>query len=229
MRSDLIDKLTLLFMSLSGGRLSRALSETQYAVNLDFWAKHLKLHPEAPLEDQRLIPDISYGRTSRLNERIFLGGRRLDASVNSCEVIAVWHALKYSGYDIPFPALLRHFSKKGICAGGLFGTSPKQLVRFFRERGFKTEVYTASAITHKLLSEKEASVSLCILTSFNKGRNPFSMIHTMCLTKEDGRWLRHNDSGKKQCSSLCDAVFGYNASRSHPIQLIFLTHPADTL
>lgn len=209
-------------MSLTGGRLSRALADEQYAGNLALWDKHLSSHPKDPLEDQRLIPDMSYGYSSRLNEKLFLGGHPLNASVNTCEVIAVWHALRFLGFDIPFPALLRHFSKKGICAGGLFGTSPKLLVRFFRERGFDTGVYTASAITPALLDEKDSEETLCILTSFNKGQNPFSMVHTMCLTKERGRWIRHNDGGARNCGSLKEAVFGYNSSLSHPIQLIFI-------
>lgn len=219
---NIFNKLTLFFMSLFGGRLPHTLAYKQYVLNLDSWTKHLSSHPSDALEDQRLIPDISYGRTSRLSERLFLGGRRLNASENACEVIAVWHALKYLGHDIPFPALLRHFSEKGICAGGLFGTSPKQLVRFFKERGFDTEVLTGSAITPDILEKKGSAVSLCILTSFNRGHNPFHMIHTMCLTKESGSWIRHNDNGARKCASLSDAVFGYNSSLSSPLQLILL-------
>ena len=209
-------------MSLCGGRLSRGLADSQYVNNLSSWDKHLSAHPDDTLEDQRLIPDISYGRCTHISERIFLKGRPLNASVNSCEVIAVWHALKYAGYDIPFPALLRHFSKKGICVGGLFGTSPGALVRFFRDRGFKTEVRTASSINASMLNEKDAEASLCILTSINRGFNPFSMVHTMCLTKEDGRWIRHNDGGAVSCPALSDAVLGYNSFLSKPIQLIFI-------
>lgn len=209
-------------MSLSGGRLSHALSEKQYINNLECWDRHLASHPKDPLEDQRLIPDISYGRCSRFNERIFLKGRPLNASVNSCEVIAVWHALRYCGHDIPFPALLRHFSKKGICAGGLFGTSPRYLAGFFRDRGFDTEVLTGPAITPAVLEKKGSAVSLCILTSFNRAHNPFSMVHTMCITKEDGHWIRHNDNGAKKCATLSDAVFTYNSSLSSPLQLILL-------
>ncbi len=222
MFKSLITQLTLSLMSLFGGRLSHTLADKQYVHNLDSWAAHLLSHPSDPLEDQRLIPDISYGRTSRLNERLFLKGRRLNASENACEVIAVWHALKYAGHDIPFPALLKHFSKKGICAGGLFGTSPRYLVRFFKERGFDTEVITGSAITPALLEEKESGAKLCILTSFNRGHNPFHMIHTMCLTKESGCWTRHNDNGARKCPSLSDAVFTYNSSLSSPLQLILL-------
>ncbi len=207
-------------MSLFGGRLSHTLTHKQYVNNMASWAEHLALHPSDTLEDQSLIPGISYGRTSRLNERLFLNGRPLNASENACEVIAVWHALKYLGHELPFPALLRHFSKKGICAGGLFGTSPGQLVRFFKERGFDTEVLKGSAITPVLLEQKEATVKLCILTSFNRGHDPFHMIHTMCLTKESGYWIRHNDKGARKCASLSDAVFSYNSSLSSPLQLI---------
>ena len=60
-----------------------------------------------------------------------------------------------------------------------------------------------------------------IMTAFNRGQNPFSNVHTMCITKEKGGYQRHNDYEKEQFyTTVYDAVQKYHGGRGHAICVI---------
>lgn len=153
--------------------------------------------------------------------------------------------------DIPeLPELLREFSRKGIAYRGMFGTAPKALGRYLRNSGYNVEELKASKIDRENCGRFGEKFKTFIFTTFNEGHNPFSMIHTMCITKEikggntagmqkpdsNDQQIRnilddknvdnsvfqiHNDyEGSKCYVSLYDAVTGYNGGKGHPIVLM---------
>lgn len=244
--SNLVDHLTLVFFGLFSGRLGKRRSEEQYKKNREAWEAYAKGQRGQMLEHQSRLSVFMYGRTARIWEKLFLNGEPLTAAVNSCEVIAVYNALCVleaeetvrirsgakedagsergtagSAGRPDFPALLAYFSGNGICANGLFGTAPGALERFFRQRGYRVDRFVGRQITRERMDAKAREVRVCILTAFNRGQDPFSMVHTMCVTKEKSGWQLHNDgAGSKIYPSLYDAVTGYNGGRSHPIQVL---------
>ncbi len=250
--SNLVDRLTLGFFRLFSGNLPKRLSEEQYRQNIAAWEKYSRGKERRMLEHQGQLSAFSYGKTSRLWEKLFLNGRELTAAENACEVIAVYNALcalRQKNSDDPdmggvmitdrrgkdirtepdFPSLLAEFSGSGICANGLFGTSPKAIEKFFRSRGFDVICCVGRQISKERMEEMSDASDVCILTSFNRGQNPFSMVHTMCVTKEKRGWRMHNDAeGGKRYPTLFSAVTGYNGGRSHPIQVLGISETQKT-
>lgn len=231
--------MTLGFFGIFSGKLSEKLRKEQYRENVEAWKLYNRGQKGRMLEHQRQLSAFSYGKTSRIFEKIFLKGRKLTAAENACEVIAVYNALCALGRkgekdrnqrqngEESFPELLEAFSAHGICANGLFGTAPGAIQKYFEERGYRVSRAVGKQITRERMEQMQAEAGVCILTSFNRGQDPFSMVHTMCVTKEEGGWRLHNDSeGGRTYPALYDAVIGYNGQKSHPIQVLGIVRKA---
>lgn len=214
---SIMDRLTLGFFRLFSGRLRKKLREAQLEHNRGVWEKEA---PERFIEHQNRMRDLSYGHAGALSRKLFFGGRKLSAADNACEVIAVYNALLVLGEEADFPQLLFDFSCRGICFGGVFGTNPAALVRYLKKRGLQTETVRGGRIRAERLRELENGYEVFIFTAFNRGRNPFHMIHTMCVTREGDQWQVHNDCGCRGASGLEDAVLNYNDGKGHPICVI---------
>ena len=158
---------------------------------------------------------------------------------------------KHSRKTLPgFPELLRTFSKKGIAYKGMFGTNPKALKNYLIRKGYKVEELKVSELKKGNCKRVEKEYKAYILTTFNEGHNPFSMVHTMCVTREDGANISdkvmkdmpqdkgdmidhssegyvfqlHNDyEGSKTYPTLYDAITGYNNGKGNPITLLCIS------
>ena len=174
------------------------------------------------IEYQTKMKNIQYGRATRLSEKIFLSGKSLNAAINSCEIIAVYNALIHinKSKDENFPELIRYFSQKGIVAGGLFGTSPKAIEDYFRENDYKIKSLKGGSITMDRLKNIQKDNRTFIFTAYNKKHNPFSMIHTMCVTKEKNKYVLHNGTGRETYSDLAEVVVNYNKGLGETIYLL---------
>ena len=89
--------------------------------------------------------------------------------------------------------------------------------------GYTVEKLSSLGKNSEKCDELEKDYDAFILTTFNEGQNPFSMVHTMCITKEEGENERkifriHNDyEGSRSYDSLYKAAVGYNDGKGHPI------------
>ena len=174
----------------------------------------------------------------------FAYGTRYLADYNSCEVIAVYNALhflqKNSGIsesemifseekgmhrEMDFPQLLCFFEKRGITCGGAFGTSPYALLRFFCLLGYwvtscrfgEWNRLCDTDTVEKFAEENDAFLFM----AYNDARSIRAMIHTMCITKENGGYVRHNDfSEPKRFPALKDAVGEYRNGKSRMILML---------
>ena len=214
---SILDRLTLGVFRLFSGRLRKKLRLEQLEHNRMVWEKEA---PEHYIEYQNRMRSLSYGHAGALSRKLFFGGQKLSAADNACEVIAVYNALLSLGEEADFPQLLFDFSCRGICAGGVFGTNPAALVRYLKKRGLQTETLRAGRIGKESLKKLEEGYSAFIFTSFNRGRNPFHMIHTMCVTREGEQWQVHNDYGCRSATGLEDAVLNYHDGEGHAICVI---------
>ena len=274
--SKFIDWITLSVMSLFSGKLKKSMIAEQYEINKEEW-KRLSPGLAASggfIEKQSELSGIKYGTNKgRIGKKLF-DGREMNGSDNTCEVIAVYNAMQYifraetvgdaknemsadaagtasvnATVKLPgLPELLRSFSKKGIAYKGMFGTNPRALKKYLREKGYTVEELKASKINQKNCESFEKEYSVFVFTTFNKGQNPFSMVHTMCITAEDQsdssvkagttdnsdasavdeaskkgilKYQIHNDyEGSKCYDSLYEAVMGYNEGKGHPLYLL---------
>ncbi|MBR1472097.1 MAG: hypothetical protein IJ600_10715 [Lachnospiraceae bacterium] len=228
MFENMIDHATLGVFGLLSGGLKKETAEEQYQKNKEAWEKREAKARHRYIERQPELTDLHYGTASRLEQKLFFGGRKLSAAENACEVIAVYNALlalrrggEQKGRLWSFPALLRYFSAKGICANGVFGTSPKALEHFFEQHGYRTETLRGSRITEEALLGMQQSCGAFILTAFNEGQNPFHMVHTMCISREKDGYHRHNDyEVPKAYESLYAAVQDYHGGRGHALCVV---------
>jgi hypothetical protein len=239
---NLMDQATMGVFSLLSGRLGKKTAEEQYTSNTLAWVerqpksldKKKKDTEEMPayVEHQPELTWLKYGKANALEKKLFFGGRELTAAENACEVIATYNALLALELDRKrnggkrrkhrsLPDLLYLFSKQGICAKGIFGTSPKALEKFFQRCNYRTASCRGKQITEEKLAELQTEYDVFIMTAFNEGQNPFSMVHTMCITKEKDGYQRHNDYSRVQYyPSLYEAVQDYHQGRAHTIYVL---------
>ena len=243
-KENLMDQATVAFFRVFAKSLKKTTAKEQYTRNTEAWAeKQLSAVREkiktaaGPVdippyvEYQSNLTWLEYGVANNLERKLFFQGRELTAAENACEVIAVYNALlaleKARGKGgkkrkrRSLPELLYQFSQKGMCNKGVFGTSPKALEKYFREHNFRTAYAAGKQITEEALAEMQENYDTFIMTAFNRGQNPFSNVHTMCITKEKGGYQRHNDYEKEQFyTTVYDAVQKYHGGRGHAICVI---------
>ena len=239
---NFMDQATMGVFSLLSGSLGKKTAREQYEQNMLAWVekqpkpleKKKGTGEEVPayVERQPDLTWLKYGKANALERKLFFGGRELTAAENSCEVIATYNALlalerereRNGGKKRKhrsLPDLLYLFSTRGICAKGVFGTSPKALERFFQKGNYRTASCKGKQITEEKLSEYQTEYEAFIMTAFNQGQNPFSMVHTMCITKEKEGYRRHNDTVRAQYyPSLYEAVQDYHQGRAHTMYVL---------
>ncbi|MCR5702805.1 MAG: hypothetical protein K6G76_11770 [Lachnospiraceae bacterium] len=183
-----------------------------FDINEREWESYTKKHPnDKYIEQQNAMKDLYYGRRYR-------------ADYNSCELIALYNALvalkDTSLINNSFPSLIQAFEKKGITCGGAFGTSPYEIIHFLKSAGYKVTCVRYRKY-NKVFQNIGDMYDTFILVTYNNALTVKDMIHTMCITKEDGQYHIHNDyEGNKTYSSLSDAVSGYKNGKSRMIMLI---------
>ena len=219
MPGKLYENLTIGFFSLFAGKLKKSLIDEQYEFNKTAWDK-LKGSGHF-FEWQPKLDVMRYGHAGPISRKLFFHGQSLTAAHNACEVIGVYNALHAFGRDKSLPDLIKEFSGKGVCANGCFGTSPKALEKYFKREGHETKLLVGKDLSDEALLELEKEYRVYLLTSFNRGKNPFHMVHTMCISLEEKGYIRHNDyRGPKPIATLKEAVYGYNDNESSPICLL---------
>ena len=157
-------------------------------------------------KDQPSLTGFLYGVAGKNACKIFFKGLPLTAARNSCEVIATYNALLALGDEKSYPELLYEYSGDGICFNGIFGTDPLAIYRYFKERGYEVTEYRGRKI--ETLKDEDDGAAY-IYTAFNRGYNPFHMVHTLCVTKEGDSFRVHNGFiEKKPISGSSDSTKG---------------------
>lgn len=128
------------------------------------------------VEDQNSYTDMAYG----------------DATMqySGCEIFATYNAI-YSITGKPAMSLAKmisEYEKDGMVLSGKFGTAPKAIKDFLDKHGFKTEMTTDEA-DFDGLGKKFQSL---ILTMYNDRDDISKEVHTVNISKEDGKYIAHN-------------------------------------
>lgn len=201
-------KIVLGFLNFFSFRIPKRLREKHYEHNLEQWDLcRARAEKAGFLEHQELLSVLPFGNRP--------------ASVNSCEVIAVYNAWKALGKEVSFPELLKKFEQMGLCLFGAFGTAPKKLHRYFREQGEETKVLIGKAVTEKALAALERNYQTFLVTAYNDRSNIMAMIHTMCISRESAGFVVHNSvSANGTHASLGEALSALGGGKALPICLL---------
>lgn len=214
MIKTIICNLTFFLLKIFSKPLKQDVIEQQYIHNRKLWKQSAY---SGYIDSQNNMSDYYYGTASVIVRKLFFKGQNMNAGDNSCEVIAAYNAIVATDTmeDIyQFPELLRRFSGDGIVLKGAFGTNPIKIRSFFEEK-YEVEELRGKNIKPDKVEELAKNFETFIFCSFNKGYNPFSMMHTMCIEKKDKETYKiHNDyEGNKIYPSLFEAVTGYNSGK----------------
>lgn len=163
------------------------------------------------IEDQNIYTDMHYGKhTIR-----FCG----------CEIIATYNAMyaMHGHNPITFPDMIGEYEKDGMVLSGTFGTSPKAIKYYLEKHGYKA-IFTTKLSEFDRIGE--ASDTL-ILTIYNDGADIMKAVHTVNVSKHNGKYIAHNVHGngivEGPFDSMTALMAGINNGKSKEISLIGVT------
>lgn len=177
------------------------------------------------MERQRDLKDFKFGHANAVWRRLFFEGNKMMANNNCCEVMAVYNALTFLGNGVPtidFPVLLKDFECNGIVLHGCFGTSPKTICKYLSDKGYNVHMLMGEDINESSLCGMQESYDTYILTAYNEKGHIESMIHTVSITFDAGKYYIHNscDDRGKGYDTLYNAVEGFGYGKSDAICVI---------
>ena len=126
--------------------------------------------------------------------RIVRFGRKSTMAYSGCEILAVYNALLSLGECLSASELVEligTFERNGAVWAGLLGTAPGAICKYFRKRGYKTEIrYRRDESTVNELGEEYDTL---IVMFYNDAHDIFKMIHTVNISKDkEGKYWVHN-------------------------------------
>ena len=150
---------------------------------------------------------------------MYYGNKTIDFC--GCEIIATYNAIYdlTGNHSISFPIMIDSFEKDGIVLSGFFGTAPRAIEDYLKKKGFNTISSTKKEEYDKIGEMCDAF----IFTMFNDKNNIFNMVHTINITKKDGKFYIHNNGNKchlVQYKSISDLVNRVNRGKAKDIFLI---------
>ena len=159
------------------------------------------------IEDQHNYKDMFYGLSP--------------FSSNGCELIAIYNALydMTKKEDIDLPLIINIHEKSGMVLNGLFGTSPKAIEEYFKKNGYKTMSSSKKANYENIAK----STDVLILTIYNNIDDITDQVHTICITKNQGKYYVHNNGSRSAgvaYNSITDVLAKINGGRAKDIFLI---------
>lgn len=157
-------------------------------------------------------------------EVYFGSGKDNTIAHSGCGIIATYNAMAFlEQWEIPqvekLVELIRYFEGKGSVFGGRLGVAPKAIMRYLKQLGYQTNFYKGKlCVTEKNLNSIGETYQTLIVTFYNHEMDITGKMHTVCVTKEYGRYFVHNAvsfvrNAPKGTGTLTEAV---NASATAP-------------
>lgn len=201
-------------------RLLQKLSRRSFPENMHRNEERFRSHEnsiwnqEGFIEDQWAYEDMAYGKTTM--------------QYAGCEIIAVYNALfDLTGtYPVTLPEMIRQFEHKGMVLSGMFGTSPREMVRFLEKQGFLCETTTK----RKRFDEMGKAYDHLILTMYNDRDDIRMQVHTVYISKEEQRLIAHNVYGNGTAfapyDTMTELIGAVHNGKAKGISLIGIRHKA---
>ena len=182
---------------------------------------HVPTTGDGYIDWQEQMKGFLYGSQSDYLSETLLGGSPLNASVNSCELIAVYNVLAYFGLKRPFSDLIFDFEEKGASLYGYFGTSLKEVEVYLKKAGLDVSGIPVGRAKDDTVSRRTAEKVAYIITGLNEKGDLHSMVHTIALTCEGNLLRAHNDvTGGRLYSSLAEAVYDFGSGKGNVLKVL---------
>lgn len=163
------------------------------------------------IEDQMNYADLAYGKSTLRSA--------------GCGVIAVYNILTHLGCPRSLPEIISGFEKDGLCLDGKWGTSPGAIRDYLARSGLSASL-SVKKEEYKTLAEDSQGF---ILTIYNDKNDIRQQIHTIAVTRENGRCTAHNVScdGKimPPCPGPDELLASLHGGRAAGIVLIGVKRP----
>jgi hypothetical protein len=160
------------------------------------------------VEDQNNYTDMAYGESTM--------------QYSGCEIFATYNAI----YNITGKAakslaeLISSYEKDGMVLSGKFGTAPKAISDFLEKQGFATKLTTEEKEFDGIGKAYESM----ILTMYNDKNDISKEVHTVNISKENGKFTAHNVycNGKVvgPYASVSEVIKNINGGKAKGISLI---------
>lgn len=138
--------------------------------------------------------------------------RHSSMAYSGCEIMATYNAKLALGEMISEKTmvdLIARYERKGVALNGAIGTSPKEIITYFQENGYK--VIMTESTAPKLINQIGRTSDTIIVTAYNNRNDITGMIHTVSVTKEEnGTYTLHNAYVYRQDSHSYVAKGGYH-------------------
>ena len=149
--------------------------------------------------DSLTIPSVYIENQNEWGEVLFGRGSHHNMKYSGCEIIATYNALKALGKaDSPdfMAELIGEYEKHGAALWGEFGVSPLAICAYLKKQGFS--VVTAKKDDDISLDMADSRCQIFIATVYNDAKDITAQIHTVCITKEENKYILHNAYRKNQ-------------------------------
>lgn len=142
-----------------------------------------------------------------------------------CEIIATYNALVnihgFPRFDLT--ELISFYEKDGMILDGRFGTAPSAAVDLLKAKGYQAELETDTSLFDKLGERFES----LILTMYNDAQDISKEVHTINISKENGKFTAHNPYCNGMTvgafSTVSETIANINGGKAKGISLIGIT------
>ena len=180
-----------------------------YENNIQKFEKHKERikRNKGYIEDQYNYWDLKYGSKT--------------IEFSGCEIIAAYNAL----YDLTgeenrnFPEMIDYFEKDGILLYGTLGTAPQAVEEYINKLGFET-IHSTNKEEYLQIQN---SCDAFLLTKYNNIEDITQAIHTISISKKDGKFYTHNNGSigiRTKYNSILDLINKIDGGRAKDIVLI---------
>ena len=195
-------------------RKGQGLGKKSFPENATKNEKNFALHKEkldkakGYVEDQNNWKDLAYGESTM--------------QYSGCEIFATFNAIyNITGkHTIPLHKMITQYESDGMVLSGKFGTAPKAIVDFLNKNGFKAEMTTEES-EFDAMGKKSGSL---ILTMYNDKEDISKEVHTVNISKENGKYTAHNVycNGKVvgPYATVTEVIKNINGGKAKGISLI---------
>jgi predicted butyrate kinase (DUF1464 family) len=160
------------------------------------------------VEDQNSYTDMAYGESTM--------------QYSGCEIFATYNAMYNINGKVtkPLADLISSYEKDGMVLSGKFGTAPKAISDFLEKQGFVTKLTTEE----KEFDDIGKKFESMILTMYNDKNDISQEVHTVNISKENGKFTAHNVycNGKVvgPYASVSEVIKNINGGKAKGISLI---------
>ena len=174
--------------------------------------------PFAYIENQNEWGEIRYG-----------WGPHHNMKYSGCEIIATFNALKAlrkAGSPDFMAELISEYETHGAALWGEFGVSPFAIEAYLKRHGFS--VVIAKKDDDGALDIVDSQCRVFIATVYNDVNDITRQVHTICITKEENRYIIHNAYRRNQ-NGIYVASISYATLKEaidhvsgHEVKLLYL-------